>query len=158
MGNVLPLAGEMAKLTPSSPNIPDPSNLGLLGYYGALFCIILSAMTIRQNTVITESKQIDANASIQNQLNKSNAGIKFSAIPAHAHTATINRIQEKNQQYAAEREDLQNQLITARQNGQVMMTQTSTNVNILQQDASEDSGWLQTLNTIFQVIDEMTQR
>lgn len=126
-------------------------------YFAVLFYLLMSAMSIRQNTVITQSKEISSNASIQNRLNKENEAIKFSILPSKAKTATINRVQDENEQYAAVREDIQNSLITARQNAQVMMTQTSTNVNILQQDASENSGWLKTLNTIFKVIDQMTQ-
>lgn len=126
-------------------------------YFAIIFYLLLSSMTIRQNTVITQSKEISTNASIQNRLNKQNADIKFSILKPGAKTATINRVQDENEQYAALRENIQNSLITARQNAQVMMTQASTNVNVLQQDASENSGWLKTLNTIFQVIVQMTQ-
>ena len=132
----------------------DPNQFN---YYAVLFYLLLSSMTIRQSTVLIESKQISENASAQNQLNKENADIRFSILPSNAKTNTINKVQDQNEQYAAIRENIQNSLITARQVAQVTMTQASTNVNILQQDASEDSGWLQTLNTIFQVVDEMTQ-
>ena len=139
--------------TPQAPN-GDPNQFN---YYAVLFYLLLSSMTIRQSTVLTESKQISENASAQNQLNKENADIQFSILPSNAKTNTINKVQDQNEQYAAIRENIQNSLITAGQVAQVTMTQASTNVNILQQDASEDSGWLQTLNTIFQVVDQMTQ-
>lgn len=135
-----------------------PFGDGKVNYAVLVFYLLMDSMQIRQNTVMTQSKDIASNASAQNALNNRNASIKFSILPDNAGNATINRVQEINQQYAAVREDIQNNLITARQTAQVLMTQTSTNVNILQQDASEDSGWLQTLNTIFQVINEMTQR
>lgn len=133
----------------------DPKDLN---YFSAIFYVLLTSMQIRQTTVITESKDLCNNASQQNVLNDQNANVQFSILPTGAKTATINRVQTENQQYAALRENFQNMLITSRQNAQVTMTQTSTNVNILQEDASEDSGYLQTLNTVFQVIDEMTQR
>ena len=133
----------------------DPKKMN---YFTLLFYLLLSAMQVRQSTVMTESKEIDLNASLQNFLNDENAAVKFSILPTGAGNPTINKYQTKNQEYAALRENFQNSLITARQNAEVMMTQTSTNVNILQQDASENSGWLQTLSTIFQVIDEITQR
>ncbi len=127
-------------------------------YFTILFYLLVDAMQTRQDTVLTQSKVLEANSAAQNKLNKENAQIKFSILPEGANNPTINRVQDQNQQYAASREDIQNALITCRQTAQVEMTQTTTNVNILQQDASEDSGWLKTLNTIFQVINELTKR
>lgn len=126
-------------------------------FFAVLFFLLLTAMTIRQSTVLTESKQITANAAIQNKLNDRNAKITFAMLPPNAKTATINAVQDENERYAALREDIQNSLITARQNAEVMMTQASTNVNLLQQNSSEDSGWLETLNTIYKVLVQMTQ-
>jgi hypothetical protein len=140
---------------PNENPFGDPSNMN---YFTVLFYLLLSAMQVRQSTVMTQSKNIEMNASIQNQLNNENASIKFSILTPNANNAEINAVQTKNQQYAALRENIQNSLITARQSAEVLMTQTSTNVNILQQDASENSGWLQTLSTIFQVIDEISGR
>lgn len=127
-------------------------------YFALLFLLLLEAMTVRQNTILTQSKMIAANSHAQNLLNKANGEIKFSSIHYGATQATINRIQDRNQQYAADRQNLQNNLITLRQTGQVEMTGASTDVNILEQDASENSGWIKTLSTIFSVIDEMTQQ
>lgn len=125
-------------------------------YFSMLFYLLLQAMNIRQGTIVTQSKQIGDNANAQNEMNKANGNIHFSILPPNATENQIDQVQEANQEYAAERQNIQNMLITARQNAQVMMTQTTTNVNILEQDASQDSGWLKTLNTIFQVIDEMS--
>ena len=152
-----PLSEKMAPIVPSGGSDPFDPFSGKFNYYAVIFYLLLSSMQTRQATVLTEAKQISANASAQNKLNNENEGIKFSILPSNAKTATINKVQDQNEQYAALRGDLQNSLITSRQLAQVMMTQASTNVNLLQQDASEDSGWLQTLNTVFQVIDEMTQ-
>lgn len=155
--NITPLSAKMAPIIPSGGSDPFDPFSGKFNYYAVIFYLLLSSMQTRQDTVLTEAKQISQNASAQNKLNNYNAGIKFSILPSDAKTGTINKVQDQNEQYAAQRADLQNSLITARQLAEVMMTQASTNVNLLQQDASEDTGWLQTLNTVFQVIDEMTQ-
>jgi|GEM_PF-4030913 hypothetical protein len=141
--------------SPADPFSGDPKDFN---YFAVLFYLLLSSMTIREGTVVTQAKQISENAALQEYLNKKNGDINFSILPPDAKTVTIDRIQQINQQKAAMRQVLQNALIIQRQNGQVMMTQASTNVNIMQQDASENSGWLQTLNTIFQVIDQMNGR
>ena len=107
---------------------------------------------------MTESEVIKNNAAEQNKLNKENAAIKFAILPPGADTNKINEVTEENEEFAAMREDIQNDLITCRQTAQVEMTQTTTNVDILEQDASENTGWLKTLNTIFKVIDEMNKR
>lgn len=125
-------------------------------FYAIIFFLFLDAMVIRQDTVMTQAKQLEANAKIQNNLNNRNAQISFEMLPPGAKTPTINAVQIANQRYAAMREDIQNCLITARQYGQVLMTQTSTLVDMLQQDAAEDSSWLSMLYTISQVIIDMT--
>lgn len=126
-------------------------------YFAILFYLLLSSMTIRQNTVLTQSKVLQVNSAKQEELNKEDANIKFSELPPNANTAEINKVQIQNQEYAAIKEEIQNSLITLRQNAQVEMTETSTNVNIMEQDASENSGWLHMLSAIFTVIDEMTK-
>ncbi|MEZ5314866.1 MAG: DUF720 domain-containing protein [Chlamydiales bacterium] len=128
-----------------------------VNFFLSIFALLVSAMEIRQHSVLTESKMIAANSEAQHRLNKQNGDIKFSILPYNADNAMINRVQDKNQQYAAIREDIQNFLITARQDAQIEMTQASTNINLLQQNASEDSNWLRTLNTIFQGICEMVK-
>jgi len=126
--------------------------------YAVLFLLLLNAMEVRQSTVLTQSKMIEANSQAQERLNRENGEIKFSIIPKGAKTPTINRVQTENEEYAAIRENIQNELITTRQKGQVEMTEASTNVNILEQDSSENSAWLKTLNIIFKGLDQMTQR
>lgn len=126
--------------------------------YILLFFLLLESMQIRQDTLVTGADQIEQNALMQDKLNKDNADIHFAILPPNATKDQINQVQEENEEYAAEREDIQNQEITTRQNAEVLMTQASTNVDILQQDASENSGWLKLLQTIFQVIDEITKQ
>lgn len=125
--------------------------------YALLFYLLLQSMQIRQSTLITGSQLIEINADEQNKLNTDMAQIKFAILPPNATQDQINQVQEENQEYAAMRENYQDQEITTRQGAEVMMTQASTNVDLLEQDASENSGWLKLLNTIFQVIDEITQ-
>lgn len=143
-------------VAPSSPleGLTLPKNKGDL--YAILFYLLLDAMVIRQNTVLTQSKGITLNAAIQDKLNKAMGKISFVILKSGAKQATIDAVQEENEQLENHREDLQNDLITTRQNGQVIMTQTSTNVNILEQDASMNSGVLNILNTIFKVIDQIS--
>lgn len=152
-------AAEAAAKAAAKAKGAQHSNEGLpqTDYFLIVFMVLVGAMEIRQKTVLAQSKIVQANSDAQNELNKENGEIKFSILPSGAGNATINRVQDQNQQYAAMRENIQNALITCRQDAQVEMTQTSTNVNILEQDASEDSNWVQTLNTIFQVLDDMTQ-
>ena len=142
-----------AKIKPSGKDKSQP-----FSYFAVLFFLLMQAMEVRQGSVLTQSKVLQANSQAQNELNKENGNIKFSILPPNAKNPTINRVQEENQDKASERENIQNNLITCRQTAQVEMTQASTNVDILQQDASENSGWLKMLNTIFQVIDELTKR
>lgn len=153
-----PAAAAAGAASKSHASGNDGGNISQFSYFAILFYLLLEAMEVRQSTVMSQSKMIAANAAAQNRLNKENANIKFSILPYNAKTATINRVQDENQEYAAQRENIQNSLITLRQNAQVQMTQASTNVNILEQDASENSGWLKMLATIFKVIDQITQR
>lgn len=125
--------------------------------YAYLFFLILDAASLRQQTVFIQAKAIESNASAQAADNKLDKSLQFKSIPVGAKTSTINRIQNQNQGIAAQRENIQNCLITLRQQSQVMMTQTSTNVNTLQQDTSMDSGWLSTMQSIYQAINQISQ-
>lgn len=143
----------------SSPNAlvtpwPDFTNGN---FYAIIFSLLLNAMSIRQDTVMNQAKQITANASIQNLLNARNGKITFAILPPNATQAEINRVQDLNQQYSALREDIQNSLITARQNAQVLMTQAETNVNLLQTNATEDTGVIQNQNDSAKAILQMNQ-
>ncbi len=123
----------------------------------AIFFLFLDSMTSRQNTVIVQAKQIEKNASIQDALNKAAGDFKLVLLPSKAGTVTVNNVMIENEQLGADRAHIQNRLITERQKGQIIMTESSTTVNILQQDAAQDSGWLQMLNTMYQQIVDMTQ-
>lgn len=125
-------------------------------FLAVLFFMIFQAMNVRQQSVLSNAKVVSANADAQSKINKDINKVQYSRIPPGAGAQTINRIQTDNQKAAAERGLLQNQLITCRQRGQMAMTQTSTGVNLLQQDASENSGLLETLKRIFDVINNMT--
>jgi hypothetical protein len=139
----------------SVPYNPDPHEYR---NYAALFLLLLTSMSIRHDTLVTQAKQIETNAAMQNELNIENGNIRFSLLPPQATQNQINAVQDANEEHAAQRQNLQNALITLRQTAQVTMTQASTNVNIMQQDASENTAWLQTLNTIFELLNQMTGR
>ncbi len=137
--------------------------------YFVIFAVLLAAMNVRQKTVVVQAKEIELNAQLQNKFNEEESKIKFKVAPPPLPSGAskkaqkkrqqeIKHDQEENQKAGIERSDIENFLITARQMGQTDMTQASTSVNVVQQDASEDAGWLRTLNTIFKVINQMTQR
>lgn len=133
----------------------DPG--GKANLYNLIFYLLLEAMNTRQQTVYTQANELSSNANAQNKENTRDKGIKFHQLPDKPTNGQINQVQDENEKAAAQRENIQNDLITLRQNGQVLMTEANTNVNTLEQDASMDSGWLKSLNTIFQVIDQMTK-
>jgi hypothetical protein len=122
-----------------------------------LFLALLEAMQKRQDTVVIQSKEIKLNADMQQKLNDLDSAIKFSIIPSKATTAEIDHVQEVNQQYAAMRQNIENELLTIRQTAQVTMTQATTNIDMLQQDTDEDSAWLKVVMTVFTVINEMNK-
>lgn len=126
-------------------------------YFSVVYLTLLDAMTIRQDTVLNQSKSIEQNAQEQDSLNKANSEIKFSVLPPSAKQSTINRVQDQNEVYAQERQNIQNKLITARQSAQVQMTEAGTNVQILQQDASMNSGIINELGQVYTVIDQISQ-
>ncbi len=143
---------ESHKAGASSPAAPAPRK----EVYNLLFILLLDAMTVRQQTVEFEAASLSLNASLQDQKNQEAGDLKMEQIPAGATVAQIDAIQNYNQGIAAARENIQDELITLRQKSQVLMTQTNTDVNALEQDASMDSGWLRTLYGIFQVINQMS--
>jgi len=148
----------LLKLTQPEPlplnflNLQDAKKMNI---YMFLFITLLSAMNVKQGTVVNESKMLTLNASIQGKLNKDVANVTFAILPTGAKTVTIDQVQEENEDRSALRADISNNLLTERQNAQVMMTQASTDVSLLQQDASEDEGWISNLNKIYQVIIKM---
>lgn len=138
-----------------------PGNSELSIKFGKLlysvFSLLIEAIKIRQNTVLIQSEQLNDNTNIQQQLNKETNAIKFAVVPSGANQAEITKTQNINQNYSAERNNLQDLLITARQNGQIILTNTSTNINIMQQLAAKDSSFLKILNNIGSVVNNMSQ-
>lgn len=127
--------------------------------YTLVFMLLVDAMNIRQNTVVVQSKNLMANAAEQSRLNKEVAGIQFSQIPnGNVGQNTINQVMAHNQQYSKEREDIQNDIILARNDAQVQMTDTNTSVGQVQQDGAQNTGWLETEGTIGQQIVQMTSK
>ncbi|MCB1180602.1 MAG: DUF720 domain-containing protein [Chlamydiia bacterium] len=151
------------RVAPNASSTAQGANSGHSLASGEIFLfvfeLLINSMEIRQNTVVTMAGQLQTNAAIQKKLNAENAAISFAQVPdgPNVGQATINRIQDENEEKTKDRQDIQNELITERQSAQVQMTNTNTNVNFAEQDASEDTGWLKTLNTVFKVIDQITQ-
>lgn len=138
---------------PSKANNPDTGAL-----FAVVFMLCLEAVSARQGVVLTQSKRLECNVSAQNKENRRLGHIPFSQVPDGAKTATINRVQDNNEHYSQVRQDIQNNLITLRQSSQVLMTQTSTNVNVLEQDASMLSYEIKCQNNIVMALNQMTQR
>lgn len=128
---------------------------GILLY--SVFSLLIDSIKIRQNTILIQSEQLNENTNIQQQLNQETNAIKFAIVSSDAKQAEITKIQNINQNYSAERNNLQDLLITARQNGQIILTNTSTNINIMQQLAAKDSSFLKILNNIGSVVNGMSQ-
>jgi hypothetical protein len=114
-------------------------------------------MGIRQQSVLTQAKQIDANVSIQDWLNKKNAQIHFSILPPNANTAAIDKVQTDNQLYTEMRLSISNLVTTMQQKSSMLQTEASTNLSLLQQTASMNSGWLKTLADLYAIIDQLNQ-
>jgi hypothetical protein len=133
--------------------VPDISKYG---YQAVLLYLSLNFMQTQQQTVVIESKDLQANAAIQDKLNKANSAVPISMLPPHAGQPTINRNQEQNQLYEQIRSDITSNLLTARQAGQMKMTQTSTDVQLMQQTTSQTTAILQNMKDVFQSILKMT--
>ncbi len=123
--------------------------------YCLVFMLLLDAMDIRQQTVTVQAKQLSDNAAMQELKNLVESQYTYIQIPEKATQDDINRIQAQNQQISAQKANIQNQIITLRQNGQVEMTSVNSNVNTLEQEASQNSAWVNTLGTILQLIGQM---
>lgn len=130
------------------------------GLYLSVFAALIEAMNAGQQAVIGYSLQLKVNANLQEKLNKDNMGLNYTQIPTGKNigVATINRVQDKNQQVTKERQDLLNLLSTARQVGQIEMTEASTGVNDVQWDASENESYIKTLGNVVQMINQMIKR
>lgn len=129
--------------------------------YLAVFLVLVESMQASQQTVQVSSKYLKANAEAQNEWNIADENLKFSQLPASSkkppNTAEINRVQDENEEVQKQIDDVQNNLIELRQQAQREMTQANTYVDNVQQKSSEDTGWLRDLNTVFKVINQMTQ-
>jgi hypothetical protein len=155
-----PISGPVPNKPPvihASPPPGDPVlEMDKNNFFGVIFYLLLDSMTVRQETVKIQATDIKSNAKVQDKLNEMNGEIKFSILPSNAQQATINRIQEQNEEYAAVRANITNRIMTTRQNAQQEMTKASTNVSVLQQYASEASGSLSIYKDVVQLIQEMS--
>src|SRR5262245_38831913 len=73
-----------------------------MNYFGIIFVLLVSSMVLRQGKVVVEAKGIARNASAQDAKQKQMSWIQFSQLPPNADTSEINRVQDQNEQYAAE--------------------------------------------------------
>ncbi len=149
--------------SPPSQQVEQAANQGIGNIHltnknliAVVFLLVLQAMNVKQQTVWQQAKALDVNASAQNALNAQDENIHFSLLPSNAKTNTIDQVQAKNQQYAAQRANTQNYLISLRQNAQVLATQTSVNVNGTEQDTTLDGALLHDILSISQAINKLS--
>ena len=148
-----PITGATQTLAPLPPLNTPPVGILLFSIYQ----LLLQAIEIRQQTVLTQSQQLNDNTNIQQQLNQETNQIKFAVVNAGAKEDDITRVQKQNQNYAAQRSNIQDELVTTRQNGQVVLSHASTNINIIQQLASQDSTFLKTMNSIGSTVNQLNK-
>ncbi|UFP06657.1 DUF720 domain-containing protein [Chlamydia pecorum] len=148
-----PITGATQTLAPLPPLNTPPVGILLFSIYQ----LLLQAIEIRQQTVLTQSQQLNDNTNVQQQLNQETNQIKFAVVNAGAKEDEITRVQNQNQNYAAQRSNIQDELVTTRQNGQVVLSHASTNINIIQQLASQDSTFLKTMNSIGSTVNQLNK-
>lgn len=148
-----PITGATQTLAPLPPLNTPPVGILLFSIYQ----LLLQAIEIRRQTVLTQSQQLNDNTNIQQQLNQETNQIKFAVVNAGAKEDEITRVQNQNQNYAAQRSNIQDELVTTRQNGQVVLSHASTNINIIQQLASQDSTFLKTMNSIGSTVNQLNK-
>jgi hypothetical protein len=133
----------------------DPFNSKHLTEIAVVIYLFLDGLATKEGVVQTEAKEMDSNADMMNDLNHQAEAIHFSMIPPDASNALINEIEQKNQQYAAERQDIDMAQVIVKQVNTVLMDRANANIDLLQQNASMTSGTLGNENTIFKVINEI---
>ncbi|AUS60202.1 DUF720 domain-containing protein [Chlamydia abortus] len=149
-------SGEATQATQLPPL--DPLNTPPIGaLLFSIYELLLQAIEIRQQTVLTQSQQLNDNTNIQQQLNQATNQIKFAVVSAGAKENEITRVQNQNQNYSAQRSNIQDELVTARQNGQIILSHASTNINIIQQLASQDSSFLKTTSSIGSTVNQLNK-
>ena len=94
-----PITGATQTLAPLPPLNTPPVGILLFSIYQ----LLLQAIEIRQQTVLTQSQQLNDNTNIQQQLNQETNQIKFAVVNAGAKEDEITRVQNQNQNYAAQR-------------------------------------------------------
>lgn len=122
-----------------------------------IYSLLLQAIEIRQQTVLTQSKQLNDNTNIQQQLNQETNQIKFAVVNAGAKEDEITRVQNQNQNYSAQRSNIQDELVTTRQNGQIILSHASTNINIIQQLATQNSTFLKTTSALGSTVNQLNK-
>ncbi|MBF5050433.1 Uncharacterized protein CLAVI_000035 [Candidatus Clavichlamydia salmonicola] len=123
----------------------------------ASFFLLLSAINLRQSTIHILSQELSSNTTLQQSLNTQTSSISFAVTPDGATQTQITQIQNQNQNYSAQRANIQNLLITTRQTGQTVLANTSTSINLLQQLAAQDSAFLTSLSAISKSVNTMNQ-
>lgn len=144
----------------SSSSVPAATTLDAEGNNALALVImaLLGLLDTQQQGATLQAAEIKNYANLQNYYNDQIGKIKFSVLPAGAKTATINRVQMDNEHYTIERANIQDELLTARQTGSVVITQASATMDIIQQDSSENSDVMHVITSMANEIYQMIQR
>ncbi len=121
-----------------------------------LFTALLGSINVLQSVATTNSKQINTNADLQQQMNLQVKKLQFVILPSNANSNQINQVNEINENVQFGRQDIQSNVITLRQNGQVLMTTAQVNVNYMQQTGSEVTATLKLILSISKLINKIS--
>lgn len=120
--------------------------------------LIIECLTLHQKSLVILADQLQNNADTQMFWNDANKRIHYAEVPANASNAEIEKVQDENRNFDAERQNIENLLITLRQTAHVAMTDASAETNAVQQAAAEVSFTLRTWASEAQVIIQMTSQ
>ena len=122
----------------------------------AVMALIIDGLTLHQQNLKTLASQLNQNASVQMFWNDANKRIHYAVVSANATNGEIERVQDENRNFDAQRQNIEDLLITLRQNSHVSMTQASAETNAVSQSAAQVSFTLRTWASEAQVIIQMT--
>lgn len=104
---------------------------------GSLMALMIEGLIVHQQSLKLLAKNLSDNASVQMFWNNANKRIHYSVVPVGASQATIAHIQNDNSNYDAERQNIEDLLITLRQTAHVSMTDASAETNAVQQQSAQ---------------------
>jgi hypothetical protein len=147
------------KSPPKDPSQDVNSILDQCKQVGALYVAILLGIQSFQtfeDAITTLAGSIKENAALQTELNVKNAAVKFSILPENANDNDIKRVGDENMEFTAIRENIESELITARQDGQLEMSTVQMKVSDYNQHASLITKLLDSLKQLAELINKLS--